>query len=142
MGICGTAGEPRRATEGDEPLIRETKVAVAIASACAALGMMAFASFAAAAPPEIGRCVQLEKTLLEGEKKPHYHGGYGGNCTKVNANHHGKYEWLPGPGPANHFFAIADETEPVLETVGGATISCTIMSWEGEYTGAKSLQIS
>ncbi|HEX9481453.1 MAG TPA: hypothetical protein VF927_05075 [Solirubrobacteraceae bacterium] len=123
-------------------MIRETKVAAAVALACAALGTMAFASLAAAAPPEIGRCVALEKTLGEGDKKPHYHGGYGNNCTKPNANHHGKYEWLPGPGPANHFFAIADEPEPVLETVGGAKIECTIMSWEGEYTGAKSLTIS
>jgi hypothetical protein len=123
-------------------LITETKVAVAVALACAALGTMAFASVAAAATPEIGRCVLLEKTQLEGDKKPRFHGGFGKNCTRPNANHHGKYEWLPGPGPANHFFAVADEPEPVLETVGGARIECSIMSWEGEYTGAKSLKIS
>jgi len=123
-------------------LIKETKVAAAVALACAALGTMVFASLAAAAPPEIGRCVALEKSQGEGDKKPRYHGAYGRNCTRLNANHHGKYEWLPGPGPANHFFAVATEPEPALETVGGAKIECSIMSWEGEYTGPKSLTIS
>ncbi len=117
-------------------------MAVAIVLAFAGLGMMAFASLAAAAPPEIGRCVALEKTLGEGDKKPRFHGGFGKNCKKANAKHRGKYEWLPGPGPANHFFAVADEPEPVLETVGGGKIDCSIMSWEGEYTGPKSLKIS
>jgi hypothetical protein len=142
LGRGRIAHRERICEERDEALITETKVAAAVVLACAALGTMVFASLAAAAPPEIGRCVALEKTLGEGEKKPHYHGAYGSNCTKRNANHHGKYEWLPGPGPANHFFAVADEPEPVLETVGGAKIQCAIMSWEGEYTGAKSLKIS
>jgi hypothetical protein len=124
-------------------VIKETKVAAAVVSVCAALGTMAFASLAAAAPPEIGRCVAVEKTLGEGDKKPRFHGGYGSSaCTRPNAKHHGKYEWLPGPGPANHFFAVSGEPEPVLETVGGAQIDCSIMSWEGEYTGPKSLKIS
>jgi len=117
-------------------------MALVIALACAALGTMAFASLAAAANPEIGRCVALEKVQLAGEKKAHYHGGYGNNCTKPNANHHGKYEWLPGAGPANHFYALALEPEPALETVGGKRIECSVMALEGEYTGPKSMKIS
>jgi len=123
-------------------LIKETKVAAVVTLACAALAMMGSASLASAAPPEIGRCVAVEKSQGEGDKRPRYHGSFGRNCTKANPNHHGRYEWLPGPGPANHFFAVAVEPEPVLETVNGSRIECSIMSWEGEYTGAKSMKIS
>ena len=52
------------------------------------------ASSATAALPELGRCVPAEETM-EGKKTVH-HGAFSNHgCTKVNATHTGKYEWLP-----------------------------------------------
>ena len=82
---------------------------------------------AAASLPELGRCVHVGK------------GGHfkGKKCFTPSPSGKGTYEWLPGPGKENHFYGVAAEPEPVLETVGGAKITCSAMVFEGEYTGPK-----
>lgn len=101
------------------------------------------ASFAAANAsaelPELGRCVKVEG-VQEG-KKTVYSGAYTGKtCVHKSATKKGKYEFLPGPGPANHFYGIGEEPEPKLETTGGALVECSEMVVEGEYTGPKTLK--
>ncbi|HTA06526.1 MAG TPA: hypothetical protein VK774_09200, partial [Solirubrobacteraceae bacterium] len=69
-------------------------------------------------------------------KKTVFSGAYSGRtCLHQKPSHNGKYEWLPGPGANNKFFGFAEE--PVLQTVGGQTISCAAGLFKGEYTGAK-----
>ncbi|HTZ85441.1 MAG TPA: hypothetical protein VMB05_02125 [Solirubrobacteraceae bacterium] len=96
------------------------------------------AATAAAEPPEVGRCVEVEG-VKEG-KKTIYSGGYGSaRCIKPKAGHNGRYEWLPGPGPHNKFFGVGEET--VLETVGGQRVFCSASVFKGEYTGAKTEKV-
>jgi uncharacterized protein YcfJ len=107
-------------------------VAVCLLSACA-LSATAVAT-ASAELPELGRCVAVEG-VAQG-KKTVYSGGYSSaSCVRKKPAHNGKYEWLPGPGPNNKFFGLAEE--PVLETVGGQQVFCAAGLLKGEYTGAK-----
>ena len=104
-----------------------------------ALSAVAVAS-ASAALPELGRCVAAEKT--EEGKKTVYHGAYSNHgCTRPNATHNGKYEWLPGPGPEGKAFQ-GHLSEPTLETNGGILVECGSGKLEGEYTGPKTATIS
>jgi hypothetical protein len=101
------------------------------------------ASFAAANAsaelPELGRCVKVEG-VQEG-KKLVYSGAYKGkNCTHLSPTKKGKYEFLPGPGTANHFYGIGEEPEPQLQTTGGALVECSEEVVEGEYTGPKTFK--
>ncbi len=108
------------------------------------LGTIAvLASFAAANAsaelPELGRCVKVEG--VQQGKKTVYNGPYTGkNCTHPSPTKRGKYEFLPGPGPASHFYGIGEEPEPKLETTGGTLVECSEMVVEGEYTGPKTLK--
>lgn len=98
------------------------------------------ASSATAALPELGRCVPAEETM-EGKKTVH-HGAFGNRgCTKANATHTGKYEWLPGPGPEGKTFT-GHLAEPALETKGGIRVECGSGHVEGEYTGEKTATIT
>ena len=98
------------------------------------------ASSATAALPELGRCVPAEETM-EGKKTVH-HGAFSNHgCTKVNATHTGKYEWLPGPGPEGKAFT-GHLAAPAFETNGGIRIECGSGHVEGEYTGAKTATIT
>jgi hypothetical protein len=107
--------------------------AVAVSAAFAAT------SASAAELPELGRCVKAESEVVK--KRTVYKGEYKGkNCTRQSPTKKGKYEWLPGPGTANHFYGIGEEPEPQLETTGGALIECSEMVLEGEYTGPKTFK--
>lgn len=111
--------------------------------ACGALACAAFASAADAVQPEVGRCVAVERVTVEGKKNPQYTGGYTNkNCTHASPKHRGHYEWYAGPGAHPHFYGVADEPEPLLETKGGAKIVCSIATAEGEYTGPKTEKIT
>jgi hypothetical protein len=97
------------------------------------------ATTASAEVPELGRCVKVEGEVQG--KKTIYHGGYNSlHCTHVSAAKTGKYEWTPGPGAANKFTGQAEE--PVLETVGGQTVSCANAEFKGEYTGPKTEKLT
>jgi hypothetical protein len=97
------------------------------------------AASASAELPELGRCVKIEGVVTG--KKTVYNGAYRGKtCTATNKTNKGKYEFLPGPGPANHFYGIGEEPEPVLETTAGRKIECSEEILEGEYTGPKTLK--
>jgi hypothetical protein len=97
------------------------------------------AASASAELPELGRCVKVEP-VMTGNKKV-YSGAYKGKtCTTQSPTKKGKWEFLPGPGPANHFYGIGEEPEPVLETTGGRKVECSSEVVEGEYTGPKSLK--
>lgn len=99
------------------------------------------AAGASAELPEVGRCVKLTPT--EVNKHKHYSGAYAGpNCTSLNASHHGKYEWMPGPGPQNKFKGTANEPEPVLETPEHIKVTCSDGNFFGEYVGTKSMKLS
>ena len=96
------------------------------------------ASPAQAAPPEFGRCVQVTPGL----------GGYrNAGCTLASAR--GEYQWLPGPGPNNHFtgnygYSFIEE-DAVLRTNGSGPwkyIDCQDNIGEGEYTGPKTLTLT
>lgn len=108
------------------------------------LGTIAvLASFAAANAsaelPELGRCVKVEG--VQQGKKTVYSGAYTGkSCTHLSPTKKGKYEFLSGPGPANHFYGVGEEPEPKLETTGGALVECSEMIIEGEYTGPKTFK--
>ncbi len=94
------------------------------------------AASASAELPELGRCVKVEG--VASGKKTVYSGAYTGKkCTHLSPTKKGKYEFLPGPGTANHFYGIGEEPEPVLETTGGAKVECATETVEGEYTGPK-----
>ncbi len=98
-------------------------------------------SSAAAALPEVGRCVAVEK-VTEG-KKASYHGAYTDRkCMKPSPGKTGKYEWESGPGATKTFTAEA-ANEPAFETVKGATVTCQSGQFKGaEYTGAKTEKFS
>ncbi len=97
------------------------------------------AANAAAELPELGRCVKVEG--VQQGKKLVYSGPYKGkNCTHLSSTKKGKYEFLPGPGPANHFYGIGEEPEPQLQTTGGALVECSSEVVEGEYTGPKTFK--
>jgi hypothetical protein len=111
-----------------------TAGSIALAS-LAAFGAIAAGS-ASAELPELGRCVKVEGTVVG--KKTVYGGGYTNkSCIRSSSTKKGKYEFLPGPGTANHFYGIGEEPEPILETVGGKKIECSEMIVKGEYTGPK-----
>lgn len=100
----------------------------------AAVVLSALSAVAQAELPELGRCVAVEG--VQQGKKTVYSGRYGSpNCVRPKATANGKYEWEPGPGAKNKFFGVAEE--PVLETVGGQSISCASAIFKGEYTGPK-----
>ena len=84
--------------------------------------------------PELGRC---EKVEGEGKgKNAVYNGAYvDSGCVEEAADHHGKYEWNPGPGAGNKF--TASSAAVTLETVGKAKVKCVGSSSQGEYTGTK-----
>jgi hypothetical protein len=110
-------------------------LAAVVAASCAGV------TSASAEIPELGRCVKSEP-VKEG-KKTIYHGGFvAQNCIRTSPAKKGKYEWLPGPGPNNKFYGIANEPSPEFETTGGVKISCATVTVSGEYTGAKSEKIN
>lgn len=120
--------------------MRSIKVTVGILTACWAVFAIASSS-ASAALPELGRCLPVEG-VREG-KKTVYHGAYKGKtCQKASTNGRGRYEFYPGPGTKNHFYGLAEEPEPVLETVGGAKVSCGVIVFKGEYTGPKTEKVA
>jgi hypothetical protein len=97
------------------------------------------AASASAELPELGRCVKTEGVVTG--KKTVYSGGYKGKtCVAASPTKKGKYEFLAGPGPANHFYGIGEEPEPVLETTAGRKVECSEEVLEGEYTGPKTLK--
>jgi alpha-tubulin suppressor-like RCC1 family protein len=122
-----------------------------LASACSSLPVLAStqgviagiaaggeSSFAFGPPPpagqlpELGRCVAVPDS---GAYK-----GAGPHCTAMSKAHHGRFEWLPGPGPRRKF---TDElSQPMLETVGGHRVGCTAGMLEGDYTGPKTEALS
>ncbi len=115
-------------------------VAPCLLVACALAG--AGASSAAAALPELGRCVKT-MGVVEG-KRTHYSGAYTNkNCTHLSATHKGPFEFEPGPGAKNKFFATGIEPEPTLVTTTGATVTCSSLTLKGgEYTGPKTAKVS
>jgi hypothetical protein len=82
--------------------------------------------------PELGRCVQ----------SPTHSGEFFDSACLAETDRapEGKYEWLPGPGPANKFKGAS--TTMTLETVGHTKITCPASSSEGEYTGPKTQTVS
>ena len=94
---------------------------VGIAGALAAIAT----SVAVAAPSgEFGRCVKQT-------------GGKYGNSGCTTPSSKGSYEWLPGPGPKNHFAGVQKEgTLATLETVKGTKITCKKSHGTGEFKNA------
>jgi hypothetical protein len=74
--------------------------------------------------PELGRCAARPGAGLFGEK---------GCLAKTEGN--GPFEWLPGPGARPHFSALIPQA--ILETGGGASVTCGASSLAGEWTGPK-----
>jgi len=105
-----------------------------------ALGAVTAAG-ASAAAPEFGRCVKVAKGTGKFTT---------GKCTQEGVG--GSFEWIPGPGAMNKFsFAEKPETVVTWETVGGTKIVCRmgppngggeVGNITGEYTGAKSVQLT
>lgn len=89
--------------------------------------------------PDFGRCVHAT-TSLEG-KKTIYHGAFvNSGCTIQTPEKSGKFEWVPGPGPAKGFTGTLKPVK--LETVGHRLVTCTGGSDTGEYTGTKTETLS
>ena len=127
VGACAVQADPagERICEGRDEAVTRSKVAVAIVLAFAGLGMMAFASLAAAAPPIV--VASLSKTLGEGEKKPRFHGGFGKNRERrreAGASTNGCRARA-----RNHFFAVS-RTRTGARDGGRREIECSIVSWE------------
>jgi hypothetical protein len=116
--------------------MRRMRITASVALATAGVLCSLAAASASAEVPELGRCVKAEG--VQQGKKTVYSGAYKGkNCTRLNPTGKGKYEFLPGPGVADHFRGIGEEPEPIIETVGGAQVECSEEIVEGEYTGPK-----
>jgi hypothetical protein len=107
-------------------LIRTLGLALAATALLAAVA----STSASAAAPEFGKCVPaVGKT-----------GEYiGAHCT-APAGGKGKYNWVAGPG-ANPKFEGTSESVPVLE-MPGLQISCSVATYNGEYTGAKTASVT
>jgi hypothetical protein len=116
--------------------MRRTRITGSILIAIVGVLCLLAVADASAELPELGRCVKVEGTVQG--KKTVYSGAYTGkNCTHLSPTKKGKWEFLPGPGPENHFYGIGEEPEPVLETTGGAQVECSEEIVQGEYTGPK-----
>jgi hypothetical protein len=97
--------------------------------ATALLAAVATAS-ASAAAPEFGKCVPaVGKT-----------GEYIGSHCTAPAGGKGKYNWVAGPG-AKPKFEGTSETVPIIESAG-LKISCSVATFNGEYTGAKTASVT
>lgn len=97
----------------------------------AAFAISAFAvADAAAAVPELGRCVKVAPKT----------GEYSGNRCVTPAAGKGSFDWSPGPGALKKFEGTGGET--TLETVGKQKIACVASIFTGEYTGAKTESVS
>ena len=96
----------------------------------AVLAMGAFASAAASAVPELGRCVPVE-TPKTGEYA-------GAHCTKP-AGGKGGYNFIPGPGAKPKFEGTSTDVA-VLE-MPKLKVSCSAATFNGEYTGAKTASV-
>jgi hypothetical protein len=107
-------------------LIRTVGLTLATAGLLAAVA----AASALAAPPELGRCVATPG------------GEYAGShCTRLaSAPGRGKYEWTAGPG-AKPKFEGTSAVSPLLE-MPGLKISCSVATYNGEYTGAKTASVT
>jgi hypothetical protein len=92
--------------------------------ATAALGT---ATSASAAPPEFGRCVHSAGKT--GEYK-------GTGCT-APAGGKGSYNWVAGPGPKPGFSSTGEKV--ALETPGKLKFICGAATFDGTYTGAKTV---
>jgi hypothetical protein len=94
---------------------------------------------AESALPELGRCVKAE---FEGKgKNAIYNGDYTEpDCVESTVGHHGRYEWLPGPGTGKKF--TGSSAAVTLETTGHTQVKCSSSTSEGEYTGTKTASAS
>jgi hypothetical protein len=108
-------------------LARAAVLASLITVALAAAGVAG----ASAAVPEVGRCVPApEKT-----------GEYAGKgCIGLAKNKKGAYNFVAGPGPKPKFEGTSAET-PVLE-MPKLKIVCSVGTFNGEYTGAKTASVT
>jgi hypothetical protein len=103
---------------------------VGLALAASALLVAIASATASAAPPEFGHCVPA--TPKTGE--------YTGSHCVTPAGGTGKYNWVAGPG-ANPKFEGTSETVPIIE-MPGLVISCSVATYNGEYTGAKTASVT
>jgi len=101
-----------------------------LALAATALLAAVAGTSASAAAPEFGKCVPaVGKT-----------GEYIGSHCTAPAGGTGKYNWVAGPG-AKPKFEGTSETAPLLE-MPGLKISCSVATYNGEYTGAKTASVT
>jgi hypothetical protein len=93
----------------------------------AAIAMGAIAASASAALPEFGRCIPAAEPKT---------GEYiGPKCGAKQAEHHGAWDFAPGPGAKPKFSGTGEKVS--LETTGKLKIVCAAATFDGEYTGAK-----
>jgi hypothetical protein len=85
---------------------------------------------ASAALPELGRCVKVAV--------PHTGKYKYASCVVLAAGSKGSFNWEPGPGALKKFEGSTTVTT-VLETSSKIKISCAGGTFNGEYTGAKTL---
>jgi hypothetical protein len=108
--------------------MRFSKIGGLVLSAACMAGI-ATAGGAAAAVPELGRCVKLVKP---------YDGGFtNANCTRTSASHTGKYDWLPG---AAKVALTGAGGRMVIETVDRIGVGCGTASSTGEYAGPQQIR--
>ncbi len=84
----------------------------------------------AEALPELGRCAPTSGFGLF----------TGASCLPKSSEDVGPDEWSPGPGPSPHFSGEIPET--VIETTGGARVTCGLSSLTGEWTGPKGASVT
>jgi hypothetical protein len=95
--------------------------------AAVTLGLAASAS---AAPPEFGQCVPaVGKT-----------GQYKGVHCIASAGGKGGYNWAPAPGPKPGFSGVGEKVS--LETPAKLKIVCGASTFDGKYTGPKTLTVT
>jgi hypothetical protein len=119
--------------------MRRMRITASVSLAALVVLCSLMAASASAELPELGRCVKTEK-VVSGKKSAYAAAYKGKTCLAQSPTKKGKYEFLPGPGTANHFYGIGEEPEPVLETTSGRKVECTEEVLEGEYTGPKTLK--
>jgi hypothetical protein len=96
-----------------------------LGAAAVLAGLLATASGAQAASPQLGRCVKTAPGA----------GAYSSaSCTKATVG--GSYEWLPGAAKAG--FTVA-ATKPLLFEAGPEQIICQSASGHGSYSGANAV---
>jgi hypothetical protein len=95
-------------------------------SLAAVLTVAIFASSASAEPPEYGRCLKTTGGNFKNAK-----------CTVASVPGEEKYEWFPGVVKNKFTTALKEGTLITFEDSGGAKLSCTGATGEGEITGPK-----